>query len=79
MLYTISYILYGRMMGTVQNLASFLLLLLLLLIVIYDGVGMYNETIVMAWCVDDDDVDAGLCQPTCQICYHVRAHPFPQG
>ena len=40
-----------------------LLPFLLLLIVIYNNVGMYNETIVMDWYVDDDDV--GLCQPTC--------------
>ena len=38
------------MIETVQNLAS-LFLLLLLLIVIYDGISMYNETIVMDWYV----------------------------
>ena len=64
MLYTISYILYGRMMRTVQKLASLFLLLLLLLSVIYDDVGMYNET---DWYVDDDDV--GLWLPSF----------FPQG
>ena len=37
--------------GNGTNLASLLLLLLLLLIVIYDSVGMYNETIVMDWYV----------------------------
>ena len=58
MLYTISYIMYGIMMGMVQKLASlfFLVLLLLLLIVRYYGVGMYNETIVMDLYVDDNDV-----------------------
>ena len=53
-----------------KNLASLLLLLLLLLSVIYDGVGMYNETIVTVWYVDDDD-DVELCQP--------YAHHFPKG
>ena len=51
--------------------------LLLLLIVIYDGVGTYNETIIMDWCIDDDD-DVGLCERICLICYHDHAHPFPQ-
>ena len=60
-------------MGMVQNLASLLLLLLLLLNVIYDGVGMYNETIVTDCYVDDDDDDDNVdsCQP--------YAHPFPKG
>ena len=52
------------------HVASLLLLLLLLLIAIYDGVGIYNETIVTDWYVDDDD-DVELCQP--------YAHPFPKG
>ena len=60
-----------------EILASLLLLLLLLLVVIYDGVVMYSETIVMDWYVDDDDI--GLCQQTCWVFYHVRAHSFPQG
>jgi len=59
MVYSINYTLYGRTMGTV-------LPLLLLLIVIYNGVGMYNETIIMDWyVVYDDDDDVGLCQSTC--------------
>ena len=37
--------------GNGTNLASLLLLLLWLLIVLYDGVGMFNETIVMDWYV----------------------------
>ena len=43
-----------------KNPATFLLLLRLLLIVIYDGFGMYNETIVTDWYVDNDDDDVGL-------------------
>ena len=48
-----------------KHIAFLLLLLplLLLLIVIYDGVGTHNETTIVDWYVDDDDV--GLCQPTC--------------
>ena len=56
MSYTINYILYGRTIGTIVPL-------LLLLIVIYDGNRTYNETIIMDWYIDDDNV--GLCQPTC--------------
>ena len=48
---TINYMLHGRTMGTVHKLiilfVTLLLLLLLLLIVIYDCVGMYDETIIM--------------------------------
>ena len=39
--------------------------LLLLLIVIYDGVGTYDETIIMDWYV-------GLCLPTSRIWCRVR-------
>ena len=59
MLYSpkISYILYGQSIRTVRQLitlfASLLLLLLLLLIVIYNGVGTYDEMIIM-------DLDLGL-------------------
>ena len=48
---TISYILYSQTMRTVHTLitlfTTLLLLLLLLLIVIYDYVGMYDETVIM--------------------------------
>ena len=70
MVYTINYILYGRRMGTVQHIVSFLLPLLLLLIVIYDGVGTYNETVIIDWGL--------VCWWWC-VYGHVLVHPFPQG
>ena len=46
---------YDRTMRTVQQSialsVSLLLVLLLLLIVIYDCVGVYDETIIMGWYV----------------------------
>ena len=58
---TINYILYGRTMRTVHKLiillAFLILLLLLLFIVIHDGVGTYDEMIIMDWdWYADDDV-----------------------
>ena len=40
-------ILYGQTIGSLPLLASPLLLLVLLFIVIYDRVGLYDETIIM--------------------------------
>ena len=52
------------------NIASLLIPLLLLLIVIYDGVGKYNETIILDWYVDDDDDDVEFVIMSVHILSH---------
>ena len=72
---TISYILYGRKMRSVQQsitlFASLLLVLLLLLIVIYDRDGTYDETesIIMD-CISTYMLNLLSCP---------GVHPFRQG
>ena len=55
------YIMYDQTMRTVQQsialFASLLLVLLVLLIVIYDCVGVYDETIIMFGMLVNDDVN----------------------
>ena len=67
MVYTINYVLYGRMMVT--NEGNSTKIMPLSFSSFCGCVRLYNGTIVTDWYVVDDD-DIELCQPS--------AHPFPK-